>query len=133
MSAMRGVVATGVVLGMLIVATSTAAASDGHDPVGAAKHETCVPRGSHGRGHTTTRARARRVIERYARETMQRCDGVEGMGVGAQTPENRPPRDEERVHHIAIYLRDPASKPPHARSIAGVRIVYVVTGTFGPA
>jgi hypothetical protein len=104
----------------------------GGSGLSAAQSESCVPRGSDGKGHRTTRPRAREVVERYARRTMDRCDGVVGMGVGAKTEGNRPAASSEKVHHIAIYLRDPGSKPPNTRSIAGVRIVWVVTGEFTP-
>ena len=101
-------------------------------PSGAAQSESCVPRGSDSKGHRTTHKAAKRTVKRYVSRTMERCPGVEGMGVGAKTAGDRPPDPEEKVHHIAIYLRDAESKPANTRSIAGVRIVWVVTGQFEP-
>ena len=125
---MRILVATALLLGALVIVASGAAT--GGDGVTAAQSESCVPRGSDSRGHRTTYKAARRTVKRYASRTIDRCEGVEGMGVGAETPNDRPPRSEEKVHHIAIYLRDADSKPPNTRSIAGVRIIYVITGEF---
>jgi hypothetical protein len=117
---MRALVATVSLLAVLVAATST----------GAAQSESCVPRGSDSKGHRTTHKAAKRVVDRYSLETMKRCDGVVGMGVGAKTEGNRPPAADEKVHHITIFLRDAESKPPNTRSIAGVRIVWRVTGEF---
>ena len=116
----RALVGTTALLGVLIAACST----------GAAGSDACVPRGSDSKGHRTTHKAAKRVVERYSLETMKRCDGVVGMGVGAKTEGNRPPAADEKVHHITILLRDAESRPPNTRSIAGVRIVWRVTGEF---
>lgn len=129
---MRVLVATALVVGALVAVASTSGASGGGQDTAAAQSESCVPRASNSKGHRTTHPAARRVVERYARRTLERCDGVEGMGVGAQTPDDRPPRSDEKVHHITIYLRDRASRPPRTRSIAGVRIVYSITGPITP-
>lgn len=117
---MRTGIATLLLTGIVLVLASN----------GAAQSESCVPRGSDGKGHRTTHKAAKRTVKRYASATMQRCDGVEGMGVGAKTQGDRPPDPGEKVHHIAIYLRDAESRPANTRSIAGVRIVWVVTGTI---
>ena len=129
----RALVTIAVMVGAVVAVATTGGASDGGAGVSPAQtSESCVPRASNSRGHRTTRPAAKRVVERYAGRTLDRCEGVEGMGVGAKTPGDRPPRSGEKVHHIAIYLRDEDSRPPSTRSIAGVRIVYSVTGPFEP-
>ena len=128
----RTLVAIAAVLGAVLAAASTGGATDRGAGVTAAQSESCVPRASNSRGHRTTHPAAKRVVERYAGRVLDRCEGVEGMGVGAKTPGDRPPRSSEKVHHIAIYLRDEDSRPPNTRSIAGVRIVYAVTGRIEP-
>lgn len=124
---MRALLVSGLVLSLLVVLVPAGGASDRGQATGAAAGS-CVPRSSKGKGHRTVYSRARRVVKRYARETMDQCSGVEGMGVGALTEGDRPPDEGEKVHHIVIYLRDRASRPPRTRSIAGVTIVYVITG-----
>jgi hypothetical protein len=94
-----------------------------------AQSESCVPRASKSRAQPATYARAKLVVDRYAATTMRDCDGVVGMGIGAAAGVERPD-PKRREHVIVIYLRDSASKPKRAKSIAGVTIRYVVTGEF---
>jgi hypothetical protein len=96
-----------------------------------AQSDSCVPRASKTRGEPATHARAKRVIDRYAFATINSCDGVEGMGVGAADGIAKPD-PAKRQHVIVIYLRDKASRPKRAKSIAGVTIRYVVTGKITP-
>jgi hypothetical protein len=115
---MRLLLVTGLVLGALVVLSAQVTS--------AADSKSCVPRGSNGKGHYTRHPAAKRTVERYATRTLERCDGVEGMGVGALG--DRPPKDSNKVWFIEFYLRDSDSMPPNTRSIAGVRIIYVITG-----
>jgi hypothetical protein len=100
-------------------------------PAEAAAKKSCVPKASKDRGSAVTRARAAAVVDKYALRTMQRCDGVVGMGVGAAKGVQQPDPDAAQ-HVIVIMLRDKASKPRRARSISAVTIRYVVTGPFVP-
>jgi hypothetical protein len=103
----------------LLVSAAPAAAQDG----------SCMPRASKQRGEAATLARAKKIVNRYAAETMRACDGVVGMGVGAKDGVERPDADR-REHVIVVYLRDAESRPRRAKSVAGVTIRYVVTGEF---
>ena len=96
---------------------------------GGGAEASCMPRASKQRGEAATHARARKVVNRYALDAMRSCDGVEGMGVGAADGITRPDADR-REHVIVVHLRDSASRPKRAKSIAGVTIRYVVTGEF---
>jgi hypothetical protein len=96
-----------------------------------AQSDSCVPRASKDRGDAATLKRAQKVVKRYASATMQQCGGVEGMGVGAADGVTTP-HPKAREHVIVIYLRDKASRPKRAKSIAGVTIRYVVTGPITP-
>jgi hypothetical protein len=100
-------------------------------PADAAAKKSCVPKASKDRGTAVTRARAAAVVDKYALRTMQRCDGVVGMGVGAAKGVQQPDPDAAQ-HVIVVYLREKASKPRRARSISGVTIRYVATGPIVP-
>jgi hypothetical protein len=89
----------------------------------------CVPRASKDRGDAATLKRAQKIVKKYAFETIDSCNGVEGMGVGAADGVTTPD-PKAREHVVVIYLRDRASRPKRAKSIAGVTIRYVVTGEF---
>jgi hypothetical protein len=95
-----------------------------------AQSDSCVPRASKSRGDAATLKRAQKIVKRHASETM-RCNGVQGMGVGAADGVTTPD-PATREHVIVIYLRDKASRPKRAKSIAGVTIRYVVTGPITP-
>jgi hypothetical protein len=122
---MRYLAAVALLIGALLVVAGPAGAGP------RAAQSSCVPRASADRGEAATLKRARKIVNRYASETLANCNGVEGMGVGAADGVDRPDADR-REHVIVIYLRDRASKPKRARSIAGVTIRYVVTGPFTP-
>ena len=100
-------------------------------PSEAAAKKSCVPKASKDRGAAVTRARAAAVVDKYAFKTIDRCNGVVGMGVGAAAGVQQPDPDAAQ-HVIVIYLRDKASRPQRAKSIAGVTIRYAVTGPFVP-
>ena len=100
-------------------------------PGTAATGDSCVPKAGADKGKRVTQKRASKVVNRYARETLRDCDGVEGMGVGAPGTTS-PPDPKDKVFLVVVYLRDKASKPAETRSIAGVRIKYYVTGPFIP-